>query len=699
MYRGLRIFHLSPAATTTAPVYANTPLPTTHIPPLASFPSSTLSCIPIPVSSVRCTAAAAFWSVPIIGYTSRCSESTHIQQYDRGLSGGSTVSAVSGLHQSKQSRALCGCGGGYVGGGWCSSVVCLCGLSRREGRDGRGFCSKVICRGDGDYLLSGGFGVGPRIHVQADTKTQLYMNNKEKMSELCVKLQEDVARLSKGGGSVACERHTSRNKLLVRDRLTSILDPGSPFLELSQLAGWELYPEQVPCGGIVTGIGTVCGRHCVIVANDATVKGGSYYPITVKKHLRAQEIAMHNRLPCVYMVDSGGANLPRQDEVFPDKNHFGRIFFNQANMSAQGIPQIAVVMGSCTAGGAYVPAMSDESIIVKGNGTIFLAGPPLVKAAIGEEVTAEALGGADLHCRDSGVADHFAIDEPHALHIARNVIGTLPWPLPRPVDTVHLSVTSSTEEPVEDPSELMGLAPVGLKASVDVRTIIARIVDGSRLTEFKALYGKTLVTGFARLYGIPVGVLANNGVLHAEAAVKGAHFIELCVQRGVPLLFLQNITGFMVGSTAERAGIAKHGAKLVSAVACAGVPKLTCVIGASFGAGNYGMCGRAYDPRFLFMWPNARIAVMGGAQAAGVLVDIEKASKAKKVKMTAAEEEALRTKLEARYETESHPYYSSARLWDDGVIEPHRSREVLGLALSAAINNMGTPTRFNVFRM
>eukprot|EP00922_Rhytidocystis_sp_ex-Travisia-forbesii_P072341 GHVS01107862.1.p1 GENE.GHVS01107862.1~~GHVS01107862.1.p1 ORF type:complete len:520 (+),score=55.46 GHVS01107862.1:393-1952(+) len=519
------------------------------------------------------------------------------------------------------------------------------------------------------------------------------------MMELCAKLDEDILKIKGGGGPVACARHISRNKILVRDRIDRLLDPGSPLLELSQLAGHRMYEESVPCGGIVTGIGIVCGRTCVIVANDATVKGGTYYPITVKKHLRAQEIAMQNRLPCIYMVDSGGANLPRQDEVFPDRQHFGRIFFNQANLSAQGIPQIAVVLGSCTAGGAYVPAMADESIIVKGNGTIFLGGPPLVRAATGEVVTAEELGGADLHCRCSGVADHYAIDEAHALHLARRSVASFPWPLAGTPTTMSPAAFGPGDDPLEDPEDLWGLAPVDLRKSFDVRAVLARLLDGSALQEFKPLYGPTLVTGFAHLYGMPVGILANNGVLFADAAVKGAHFIELCVKRGVPLLFVQNITGFMVGKAAEKGGIAKHGAKLVTAVSCARVPKITCIIGASFGAGNYGMCGRAYDPRFLFIWPNARIAVMGGAQAAGVLVDIEKASKAKKVKMTADEEAALRAKLEKKYEHESRPYYSSARLWDDGVIKPQDTRQTLGLALAAAMNNMGEPTSFGVFRM
>ena len=500
-----------------------------------------------------------------------------------------------------------------------------------------------------------------------------------------------------GGDSKARQKHTARGKMLARDRVANLLDAGSPFLELSQFAGYELYDDHTPAGGIITGIGRVSGVECMIVANDATVKGGTYYPITVKKHLRAQEIAMENRLPCIYLVDSGGANLPRQDQVFPDREHFGRIFFNQANMSAAGIPQIASVMGSCTAGGAYVPAMADESIIVRGTGTIFLGGPPLVKAATGEVVSAEDLGGADLHCRTSGVTDHLAVSDAHALALCRQAVANLNW-------EKHVDVSLS-EEPPLDPiyatDELNGIVPVDSRKQMDVRNIIARIVDGSAFAEFKKEYGTTLVTGFSRIHGYPVGIVANNGILFSESALKGAHFIQLCSQRRIPLLFLQNITGFMVGSKYEAGGIAKDGAKLVTAVATAQVPKFTVIIGGSFGAGNYGMCGRAYSPRFMYMWPNARISVMGGEQAASVLATVQKDQRALKgaTPWTAEEEAAFKAPISAQYEREGIPYYASARLWDDGIIKPTDTRAVLGLSLSAALSAPVHETKFGVFRM
>jgi len=518
--------------------------------------------------------------------------------------------------------------------------------------------------------------------------------NAEKMKSIVDDLHERINKVRQGGDPVSREKHVKRKKMLVRDRINALIDPGSPFLELSPLAGWELYPETVNSGGIVTGIGRVQGVECMIVANDATVKGGTYYPITVKKHLRAQEIAQQNKLPCIYLVDSGGANLPNQDEVFPDRDHFGRIFYNQAQMSAQGIPQIAVVMGSCTAGGAYVPAMADESIIVKKTGTIFLGGPPLVKAATGEVVTAEELGGASLHCKTSGVTDHFAEDDEHALQIARRIVANLNYKR-------EISVTTTpVVDPLYDPNELRLLAPADLSKPMDMYKVIARLVDGSVFDEFKALYGSSLICGFARLYGFPIGIVANNGILFSESAVKGAHFIELCAQRNIPLLFLQNISGFMVGKQYEAGGIAKDGAKMVMAVACANVPKLTVLCGGSFGAGNYGMCGRAYSPNFLYMWPNAKISVMGGEQAASVLATVTKDNLALKGKTwTPEEEEAFKAPIRAKYEKESSCYYSTARLWDDGVIDPADTRRVLGLSLSVALSKPRDPTKFGVFRM
>ncbi|KAI8799624.1 carboxyl transferase [Cladochytrium replicatum] len=537
--------------------------------------------------------------------------------------------------------------------------------------------------------------VGPVIENTVDTNSDLFKENASRMDQLVQKLSHDVERIKLGGGPEARKRHIGRKKLLPRDRIDTLLDPGTPFLELSQLAGHELYEDDVPAGGIITGIGRISGVECVVVANDSTVKGGSYYPITVKKHLRAQEIARENRLPCVYLVDSGGANLPRQADVFPDKEHFGRIFFNQANLSAAGIPQVAIVLGSCTAGGAYVPAMADESVIVRNQGTIFLGGPPLVKAATGEVVTAEQLGGADLHCKVSGVTDHYAHDDEHALAIGRRIIANLniqknPNPLAR----------TEPEEPLYSASEIGGIVGDNLRRPFDIKQVIARIVDGSRFHEFKEFYGSTLVTGFARLYGFPVGIVANNGILFSESALKGAHFIELCSQRKIPLIFLQNITGFMVGKSAEEGGIAKNGAKMVTAVACAQVPKFTVLCGGSFGAGNYGMCGRAYSPRFLWTWPNSRISVMGGEQSANVLAQITREAKEKKGQTWPTEdEEAFKKPIRERYEAEGHPYFASARLWDDGIIDPSQTRAVLGLSLSAALNAPVPPTNFGVFRM
>jgi len=527
-----------------------------------------------------------------------------------------------------------------------------------------------------------------------DIQSADYSRNAEAMTALVADLRDKVARIKEGGGEKAREKHVSRGKLLPRERIRQLLDVGSPFLELSQFAAYEVYDDEVPAAGLVTGIGRISGRECMIVANDATVKGGTYYPLTVKKHLRAQEIAEANHLPCLYLVDSGGAFLPKQDEVFPDRDHFGRIFYNQANLSARGIPQIAVVMGSCTAGGAYVPAMADESIIVREQGTIFLGGPPLVKAATGEVVSAEALGGAEVHCRTSGVTDHYAHDDAHALGIARKVVAGL-----NTVKRPDLAIREPAE-PLCDPEELGGIIPTDTRKPFDVREVIARIVDGSEFDEFKRYYGETLVCGFAHLFGYPVGIVANNGILFSESALKGAHFIELCGQRGIPLIFLQNITGFMVGSKYESGGIAKDGAKMVTAVACAGVPKLTMIIGGSFGAGNYGMCGRAYSPDFLWMWPNARISVMGGEQAASVLAQVRRdGMEARGQSWSAEEEESFKSPIRDQYEQQGHPYYASARLWDDGIINPADSRMVLGLSLSAALNAPSQPTRFGVFRM
>ena len=514
------------------------------------------------------------------------------------------------------------------------------------------------------------------------------------MTGLVAELRERLQIARQGGGDKYLQRHRDQGKLPVRDRIDRLLDPGSPFLELSPLAAWGLYEDDAPAAGIVTGIGRVSGREVLVVANDATVKGGTYYPVTVKKHVRAQQIALENRLPCVYLVDSGGAFLPLQAEVFPDREHFGRIFFNQARMSAERIPQIAVVMGSCTAGGAYVPAMSDETIIVKGTGTIFLGGPPLVKAATGEEVTAEELGGADVHTRLSGVADYFAEDDDHALHLARTVVSTLNTAKRLPPDV------AAPEDPLYDPREIYGVVNADTRKTYEVREIIARLVDGSRFDEFKERYATTLVTGFARLHGYLVGIIANNGVLFSESALKATHFIELCNLRGVPLVFLQNITGFIVGRQYERAGIAKDGAKMVHAVANAVVPKFTVIIGGSFGAGNYGMCGRAYDPRLLWMWPNARISVMGAEQAAGVLTTVKRDQLAREGKLFgAADEDGIRAPILEKYDREGSPYYSTARLWDDGILDPAETRQALALGLSAAFNAPIADPKFGVFRM
>ncbi|MCJ8169101.1 carboxyl transferase domain-containing protein [Atopomonas sediminilitoris] len=532
------------------------------------------------------------------------------------------------------------------------------------------------------------------IKSQINPRSPEFAANHAAMQALVDELKTLHDNIAQGGGAKAQARHTSRGKLLPRERIAALLDAGSAFLELSTLAAHQVYDADVPAAGVIAGIGRVSGVECMIVANDATVKGGSYYPLSVKKHLRAQTIAQQNRLPCIYLVDSGGANLPNQDEVFPDREHFGRIFFNQANMSAQGIAQIAVVMGSCTAGGAYVPAMADESIMVRNQATIFLAGPPLVKAATGEVVSAEDLGGADVHCKTSGVADHYAENDEHALAIARRSIANLNW---RKAGQLQCQ---TPRPPRYSAEELYGIVPCDLKKPFDVREVIARLVDDSVFDEFKAQYGTTLVCGFAHLHGYPVAILANNGILFSESAQKGAHFVELACQRGIPLLFLQNITGFMVGQKYEAGGIAKHGAKLVTAVACAQVPKFTVIIGGSFGAGNYGMCGRAYDPRFLWMWPNARISVMGGEQAAGVLAQVkrEQAERAGEP-FSSDDEAAIKAPIVAQYEAQGHPYYSSARLWDDGVIDPAQTRDVLALAISASLNAPIEPTRFGVFRM
>ena len=534
----------------------------------------------------------------------------------------------------------------------------------------------------------------PVIETRLDTRGPAFASNRDALGALVADLKARVAEIEQGGGAVARERHTGRGKLLPRERVRTLLDTGSPFLEFSQFAAYGMYDDTIAAAGIITGLGRVSGRECVIICNDATVKGGTYYPMTVKKHLRAQDIARENNLPCIYLVDSGGANLPNQTDVFPDRDHFGRIFYNQATMSAEGIPQISVVMGSCTAGGAYVPAMSDESIIVREQGTIFLAGPPLVKAATGEIVSAEELGGADVHTRISGVADHFAQNDHHALAIARQIVGRL-----NRMKSLTLDVTEP-REPLFPPEEIYGVINADIKKPYDVREVIARLVDGSDFEEFKARYGTTLITGFARLLGYPVGIVANNGVLFSESALKGAHFIELCSQRNIPLVFFQNITGFMVGQKYEAGGIAKDGAKLVTAVACAKVPKFTVIIGGSYGAGNYGMCGRAFNPRFLWMWPNARISVMGGEQAATVLATIRRdAIEAKGAAWSADDEAAFKAPIREQYEREGHPYYASARLWDDGVIDPADTRKVLGLAISAALNKPVEATRFGVFRM
>ncbi len=534
----------------------------------------------------------------------------------------------------------------------------------------------------------------PIIQSKINTHSADFQANAAHMQSQIDDLEKLLARIRQGGGERAVAKHKARGKLTARERIDTLLDPGSPFLELAPLAAHEVYGEDVPAAGIVAGIGRVNGVECVIAANDATVKGGSYYPLSVKKHLRAQTIAQENRLPCIYLVDSGGANLPRQDEVFPDHLHFGHIFFNQANMSAANIPQIAVVMGSCTAGGAYVPAMADEAIIVKNQGTIFLAGPPLVKAATGEVVSAEDLGGAELHSRISGVTDNLAENDEHALQMARASIGRL-----NRVKSISLDIREP-QPPKYKAEELYGIIPKDTRQPYDVREVIARMVDASDFDEFKPLYGPTLVCGFARIWGYPVGIVANNGILFSESAQKGAHFIELCAQRKIPLLFLQNITGFMVGKKYEEGGIAKHGAKMVMAVACAKVPKFTVIIGGSYGAGNYGMCGRAYEPRFLFMWPNARISVMGGEQAASVLTQVKKASlQAQGIDWNEGQEAAFKQPLLEKYEREAHAYYSSARLWDDGIIDPAKTRDVLGLAISSTLNAPIEDSRFGVFRM
>ncbi|MDA0274988.1 MAG: methylcrotonoyl-CoA carboxylase [Proteobacteria bacterium] len=534
----------------------------------------------------------------------------------------------------------------------------------------------------------------PAIKSRLDTRSAEFRANAERMKTLVGDLRAKVEHVAQGGDEAARAKHTARGKLLARERVRTLLDPGSPFLEIGQLAAWDMYGGDVHSASVITGIGRVSGRECVIVANDATIKGGTYYPMTVKKHLRAQEIAIQNRLPCLYLVDSGGGFLPEQDSVFPDREHFGRIFYNQANMSAAGIPQIACVMGSCTAGGAYVPAMSDQTIIVKGQGTIFLGGPPLVKAAVGEIVTPEELGGAEVHTRISGVADHYALNDGHALAILRRIVGGLNT-------RKHLSLdVREPREPLYPAEEIYGVIPAEAKKPYDVREVIARVVDGSELDEFKQNYGTTLITGFAHIHGYPVAILANNGILYSESSLKAAHFIELACQRGIPLLFLQNITGYMVGKKYEAGGIAKDGAKMVTAVATAKVPKFTMILGGSFGAGNYGMCGRAYSPRFLWMWPNSRISIMGGPQAASVLSTVRRDGiEAKGGKWSAEEEEAFKKPLLEQYERQGHPYYASARLWDDGVVDPADTRRLLGLAISASLNAPVEDTKFGVFRM
>ena len=533
-----------------------------------------------------------------------------------------------------------------------------------------------------------------RLESALNPRDEQFLANAQALRMMVGDLRERTATAALGGGDDARAKHVARGKLLPRERVETLLDAGAPFLELSPLAGYQMYDGAAPCGGVITGIGRVSGTECVIVCNDATVKGGTYFPITVKKHLRAQEIARENRLPCIYLVDSGGANLPNQDDVFPDREHFGRIFFNQATMSAQGIPQIAVVMGSCTAGGAYVPAMSDETVIVRNQGTIFLGGPPLVKAAIGEIVTAEELGGGDVHTRLSGVADHLAQNDAHALALTRRIVSNLNRTKPQPFEL------RDPAEPAYDPHELYGVIPTDTRKPYDVREVIARIVDASEFDEFKARFGTTLVTGFARVFGMPVGIVASNGILFSDSANKGAHFIELCCQRKIPLVFLQNITGFMVGKKYENEGIARHGAKMVTAVSCAQVPKFTFIIGGSFGAGNYGMCGRAFGPRFVWMWPNARISVMGGEQAASVLATVRRDGiEGRGGSWSAQEERDFRAPILAQYEHQGHPYYATARCWDDGVIDPADTRMVLGLGLSAAINAPIAETKFGVFRI
>lgn len=529
---------------------------------------------------------------------------------------------------------------------------------------------------------------------KVDIHSEEFATRKKAMDALVADLNQKIHETANSLAPDAIERHTAKGKLLPRDRVMRLIDPGSPFLELSQMGAYQVYEDNVPGAGAITGIGRIHGIECMIVANDSTVKGGTYYPLSVKKHLRALTIAEENRLPCVYLVDSGGANLPNQDEVFPDEDDFGNIFYRQANMSARGIPQIAVVLGLCTAGGAYVPAMADESIMVRNHSTIFLAGPPLVKAATGEEVSAEDLGGADVHCKVSGVADHYADNEEHAIKIARDCVAHLNWVKPQQL------AMRPTSPPKYDPQEINGVVPTDLKTPYDVREVIARLVDDSEFSEFKQYFGETLVCGFAHIFGHPVGIVANNGILFSESAQKGAHFIELCCQRKIPLVFLQNVTGFMVGKAFEEGGIAKHGAKMVMAVACAKVPKFTVIIGGSFGAGNYGMCGRAYHPRFLWMWPNARISVMGGEQAAGVLAQVKGDSMKKRgLKWTKKDEEALKKPIIEQFEHQAHPYYATARLWDDGIIAPGDTRNVLGLALSATMNAPLQDTSFGVFRM